>query len=739
VNKTNQPQEGRVVIVSNRLPVSIERHGDHFETSPSVGGLATSLEALRENSEMLWLGWPGINPEDEKTKAAIEKKLLADYNNVPIFPPSQLFDRYYHGFSNGTLWPLFHYFSQFAHYKPEEWSAYRDVNRMFCDKIVEVSQPGDRIWIQDYQLMLVPAMVRSLLPEAQIGFFLHIPFPSYEIFRILPWRVEILEGLLGADLIGFHSYSYARHFQSSLLRLMGLEQEFGRVSYGDRYLQIDTFPLGVNVDRFIDAGETETAQEELAELVKNTEGRKVVLSVDRLDFTKGILERLQAFENFLERHKEWLGKVTMIALCVPSRTSVPEYQNLKRQVDEAVGRINGRFGQPGWTPIWYLYRSLPFERLISLYRLADVALVTPLRDGMNLVAKEYLASRPDGTGVLVLSETAGAAEELGEAILVNPHDEFEMVRALYDALNMTEDEQKSRNRPMLARLRRYNTVRWGDDFISQMDAAVSNRSDRPQRLLSGRAKDELVLDYQETQRRLLLLDYDGTLVRFYPRPEDARPDDGLLELLKTFVADPKNEVVIISGRDSTTLENWLAETGVDMAAEHGMKYRLASEGEWKDVDELVSDEWKEKLRPVLEVYVDRTPGSALEEKGAALVWHYRRAEPEMGSVRAKQLMDTLEGFVSNTSLHVLQGNKVVEVKQSTINKGTAVQRWLFPETPHDFVLAIGDDTTDEDLFAALDESCWTVKVGYLASSHARSYVPEPKDVRQLLKALSETS
>ncbi|MFQ5946919.1 MAG: bifunctional alpha,alpha-trehalose-phosphate synthase (UDP-forming)/trehalose-phosphatase, partial [Anaerolineae bacterium] len=559
----------RLLVVSNRLPVRVDRSEDGFSYEPVAGGLATSLDSVRQVEEMVWLGWPGVHVRSKDSRQEIEDHLATAYGSVPLFLPKAKFDRYYDGFSNGTIWPLFHYFPQNAHYDAAEWRAYRDINAEFGKRIVEIAEPGDRLWIHDYQLLLLPQMVREALPDIPIGFFLHIPFPSSELFRMLPWREEILQGLLGADLIGFHSFSYARHFLSSLLRLLGLEQEFGEILVGERRVRIDTFPLGVDLKRFTSGLKTPAVRAELEDLRKTTQGRKVVLTVDRLDFTKGIPRRLETFEHFLAAHPEWHDRVTLISLTVPSRTGVPEYQILKREVDELVGRINGRFGQPGWAPIWYLYRFLPFERLLALYQLADVALVTPLRDGMNLVAKEYLAARPDGTGVLVLSETAGAAEELGEALIVNPHNTEAMSDALLAALDMPIGEQKMRNEPMLARLRSYDVVHWAEDFLRHLDAAGESVDRRVQETLEGEWGARLRAAYQDAQRRLLLLDYDGTLVPFAPRPEDASPDPVLLKDLHALASDGKNTVVIVSGRDQATLESWVGSVGAALVAEHG--------------------------------------------------------------------------------------------------------------------------------------------------------------------------
>jgi trehalose 6-phosphate synthase/phosphatase len=725
----------RLIIVSNRLPVSLTQEGEAWSITPSVGGLATSLRELRSEMELLWVGWPGVTPAGKSDQKTIRRQLIKDHDCDPIFLPPDDFELFYTGFSNGTLWPLFHYFSQYAHFEPGEWEAYSRINQLYCDKVLEVLQPGDRIWVHDYHLMRLPAMVRAEAQDASIGFFLHIPFPSYEIFRMLPWREELLHGLLGSDLIGFHSFSYARHFLSSMLRILGIEHEFGQAIIDGRTVKIDTFPLGVNIQRFEEALASKDMQRELDRLLKERQGRKVILSVDRLDFTKGILERLLTYEEFLGKHPEWHEKVVLISLTVPSRTGVPEYQDLKRQVDELVGRINGTYGQPDWSPIVYLYRSLPFERLVALYRYADIALVTPLRDGMNLVAKEYLAARPEGTGVLVLSESAGAAEELGEALIVNPHDRAGMVAAIEEALRIPEDVQRSHNQVMQARLQRYDTSAWALDFLSQLQEVHSIRPETQKRRLRGEIMDELLDQYRKAKHRLLLLDYDGTLVHFSGRPEAAVPDQELLEILATLKQDSKNTLVIISGRDHQTLDEWFGELDLNLVAEHGARIRLQGDDEWEMEPGAQDMSWKEHIRPVMEVYRDRTPGASLEDKGTSLVWHYRRAEPDLGSLRSKELTETLEGYIANTSLQVQQGNRVIEVKQSGVGKGHATQRFLGRDPAFQFVLAIGDDVTDEEMFNTMDDRHWTIKVGGHSQTHASYMLSSPDRVRELLASL----
>lgn len=727
-------RDSRLLIVSNRLPVMVERTAHGFDHQPMAGGLATSLRSLRGNYKMRWLGWPGIHVDREDERRIIEGELLRTLDAVPVFLPERTFEAYYAGFSNSALWPLFHYFQQNARYDLEEWHAYRRVNELFRDRIVEIVEPDDILWIHDYHLLLLPQLIRQALPEARIGFFLHTPFPSSEIFRDLPWREEILRGLLGADLIGFHTHGYVRHFHSSVLRLLGLEQDFGRITVDNRVVPVETFPLGVDVAWFEKAIETPAVSQEIQRLTKEASGRKVVLTVDRLDFTKGIPERLKIFEQFLERNPQWHNRVILVALTAPSRTRVAEYQKLKREVDELVGRVNGRFGEPGWVPIWYLYRSLPLERVVALYRVADVALVTPLRDGMNLVAKEYLASRPEGTGVLILSETAGAAEELGEALIVNPFDTEQVCTALEQALTMPEAEQRRRNGIMSERQRRYDFAHWADDFLTHLTPEPTGW--RNQVRVMGDVRQRLLDAYGKSRRRLLFLDYDGTMVPFAPRPEDAVPDERLLEELRALSADPKNTLVIISGRDRTTLEAWLGDVGAALVAEHGAVMRRTSDLSWRRLGSGAEASWKADVRPLLEAYVDRTPGAVLEEKANSLAWHYRCADPDLGNLRARQLTVTLKALIASTSLLVImQGNRVVEVKESGIGKGRAAEVWLRGEPPPDFVFATGDDLTDEEMFEVMPEGAWTILVGPDRQSHAEYSLRGPSEIRELLRAI----
>lgn len=722
----------RLLIVSNRLPVTIERRRKGLSYRPSVGGLATGLGTFHQLHNSAWVGWPGLVVEGEKEKGEIEERLQSQFRSYPIFLSRHNIEGYYHGFTNKTIWPLFHYFPQFAKYELSEWKAYMEANRLFCNKVTEIAQPDDIIWIHDYHLMLLPRLLRKSLPKATIGFFLHIPFPSLEVFRLLPWRKEILEGLLGADLIGFHTFDYARHFLSSLLRLHGLAHEMGQVTVENRLVQVDVFPMGIDVKRFQAEATSSLTKKAVLRFKRKTGNRKIILSVDRLDYTKGIPQRLEAFELFLERHPEWDQKVTLILVVVPSRTKVEPYRQLKRQVDELVGRINGRHSTAGWVPIWYLYRFLSFHTLVTYYRIADVGLVTPLRDGMNLIAKEFVATRKEGEGVLILSEMAGASTELGEALIINPNNREETAEAIEEALTMSEDEQISRNQTMQRRLSRYSLFRWVEDFISGLLEIKNRQKELETRKLSPQVRNRLIRLYQESSHRLFLLDYDGTLVPLVEQPRKAKPDSELLALLKGLATSPQNTVVLISGRDRETLQNWFKEPNIALVAEHGVWMRRENTHQWRIMDRL-SQEWRDWIKPVLERSADRLPGSFVEEKEYSLVCHYRRADPELAALRAKELIGTLTAITVNTDLQVLQGSKVIEVKCASVNKGRAVMSWI-SGGDFDFILGMGDDWTDEDLFKALPEGSHSVKVG-LGTSNARYYLDSPNDVRQLLKDL----
>ena len=721
----------RLLIVSNRLPLTVHERKGELHIEPSAGGLATGLSSWYRSCNSIWIGWAGITQKKMKREKDIMARLLSE-NCLPVSISQQDVEAYYNGICNKTIWPLFHYFPLYAEYSESSWQAYQRVNTAFANVVAGVARPNDMIWVHDYHLMLLPQLLRERLPRATVGYFLHIPFPSFEIFRLLPWRNQILEGLLGADLVGFHTYDYAGHFLDSVQRLLGYDVTTTQITVSNRIVRADAFPMGINHERFAGVAEDTKTQAERKRVRKKLGDSQVILSVDRLDYTKGIPQRLEAFSAFLDRNPKFKGRVTLVLLVVPSRTRVEQYMRLKKQVDGLVGEINGKHGTIGWMPIWYLYRSLPFHSLAALYSLADVALVTPLRDGMNLVAKEYLTTKADGRGVLILSETAGAAQELGEAIIINANDQEDLIRALKQALEMPEQEQVGRNRIMQKRLRRYNIVRWADEFIDKLLNTKGLQREMAAKALTYEMQRKLVNDLRKSDRALLLLDYDGTLVPFSPKPEEARPGTALMSLVERLAANPRNDVVLISGRDKDTLERWFGHLSAGLVAEHGVWIKEKGGG-WETIETLTS-EWKEEVYPMLESSVDRTPGSFVEEKGFSLVWHYRKADPRLGELRARELINNLSNTIAGLNLQILEGSKAVEVKNAGINKGRAALT-LMSRAEWDFVLAMGDDATDEDTFKVLPSTAWSIKVGFGASA-ARFSLSSPSEAISLLTELA---
>ena len=723
----------KIIIVSNRLPISVKKNNGKFKYERTVGGLASGLDSVQKLHKSTWVGWPGTYSykEDKGEQKKIKSQLKSKFNYHPVFQSQIDVEKYYHGYSNSTLWPLFHYFTQNAVYDRSFWRTYKKVNKLFFDEVIRIYESGDTIWIHDYHLMMLPQMLREKLPKATIGFFLHIPFPSYEIFRLLPQREEVLRGLLGADVVGFQTYEYTRHFLTSIYRLLGYDHHLGQIYLGDRVIKADAFPIGIDFDKFNKAHDSARVQKETAKLEKKIGDYKVILSIDRLDYTKGIARRLEAFNEFLERYPKYKEKVILILVVVPSRTKINEYLMMKKQIDELIGNINGKYGDLDWTPVWYLYKGLDFPELVALYRVADVCLVTPLRDGMNLIAKEYIASKTQGRGVLILSEMVGAAEELNEALIINPNNRSEIIEAIKEALTMPKYEQQKRIHAIQRELSHFNEKLWSKNFMVRLAETKKLQKDLQVKVVGPIITKEIKDSYQKSKKRLLLLDYDGTLTPFVGSPEEAKPDEDLINLLKKLESDPKNKVVIISGRDRDTLDKWFGDLDIGLVAEHGVWIR-ENGNKWVMPEELSSD-WKREIRPILDRYVERTPGSFVEEKAFSLVWHYRKVDPALGPVRKRELISVLDDVTNNFNLRILDGNKVIEIKSASVNKGRVVSHWL-AKGKWDFIIALGDDTTDEDTFSVLPEKAFSIKVG-LGQSQAHFNLRSIKEVRPLLREL----
>jgi trehalose 6-phosphate synthase/phosphatase len=730
----------RLVVVSNRLPLTLKRSGEGWRTERSAGGLATAMGPILERTRGIWIGWSGeaSGIEDERRQKTLVRWAERERYFAVDLPPD-VAEGFYEGFSNQALWPLFHSFPGTLKFNPEHWRAYVDANRRFLDVLMTHLRPDDLVWIHDYQLMLLPQLLREACPEAHIGFFLHIPFPSSAIFRLLPRREELLAGLLGADYIAFHTHSYLQHFRAAALRILGMDSLMDRIEVGGRSVRLDALPIGIAPREFTELLKTdETTINRLAEIRERYAGRYLLLGVDRLDYTKGIPERLRTYRRLLQDFPELQGKATLIQVAVPSREVLPMYKELRQEVEELVGKINGQFSTPDWTPIVYMRRGMPRSELVALYAAADLAWVTPLRDGLNLVAKEYVACQPDGGGVLVLSEFAGAAAEMGEAFLVNPYDEERTAETIARALSLPEAERRERMSALHRRVVRNSVFAWGDRFISNLSAAAEDRAVRPSGSPEKLPVERAVAAFREASRRLLLLDYDGTLVPYARRPQDAVPPRELITLLAELAADAASQVAIISGRPRSDLESWFGQVqGLWIVAEHGAIMRSPGSGEWELYRPGYSGEWKQQVLPVLEDFMDRTPGSLIEEKEFSLVWHYRMSEPEFGDWIANELVANLGQMLSETELRAFRGQKSVEVKPLWANKGEVLARLAEGASGEPtFCFAAGDDRTDEDLFARLADDAWTVHIGD-GRSRAQYCLSSPSELRRVLGSFVE--
>ena len=738
----NKTPFDRLVIAAYRLPFKLSKTRKGYKAIQNSGGLVSAILALSENfknsnkdlknSKIVWAGIANDLPGDA-TPDSFENE---NFDILPVTIDNDVNDLYYGGFCNDLIWPLFHYFPTYAVFDNDYFKAYEEANLRFCDELVKTIKPGDFIWIHDYQLMLLPEMIRKKMPEATIGFFLHIPFPSFELFRLLPrqWRESVIKGLLGADLVGFHTHDYAQNFIKSVKRTTGYECHQNTIYTPNKLVKADAFPIGIDYDKFHDACLKKQVLAEKEKLKNNLLTNKLIFSVDRLDYSKGLLLKLKGYETFLETYPEWRSKVVFNMVVVPSRDNIDKYRNMKREIESTVGRINGKFSSLSWQSIIYQYKSLTFNELVALYDFSDVGLITPLRDGMNLVAKEYVACQVENNGVLILSEMAGAAAELNEALIINPVDNIEMAEAIFNALEMKLEDKQSRLERMKNRISNYNVFTWAFDFFNQTYDTKEEQKKMRVRFVNPAITKQIVSDYQKAERRILFLDYDGTLVPFEKYPEMAIILKETRGIIKKLSKDPKNQVVIISGRDKEFLETQFAGINVNLVAEHGYFIKKGYD-DWETA--ITGDEqWKEAVLPILNEYVSRCNGTFIEEKTGSIAWHYRNAESDFAQLRLHELRDDLAEIIRHkTDFEILEGHKVLEVKSGKYDKGQAAIA-LINGQDFGFIFAAGDDKTDEFLFKALPDSSYTIRVG-LSPSFAKYNVTDIPELLNLLGAFDD--
>jgi trehalose 6-phosphate synthase/phosphatase len=728
----------RLVLVSYRLPFRVLRN----KVVQSAGGLVSATLSLTQGGlpgqggrlaeNIVWVG----KTDDSPKRFARVQEQCGPFELVPVHIESYLDGKYYGGFCNDMIWPLFHYFPSLARFDASYFDAYREAHEVFLTQVMKVLRPTDLVWVHDYHLMLLPRMIRREAPDAYIGFFLHIPFPSFEVFRIMPrvWREAILQGILGADVAGFHTFDYSQYFIRAVSRTLGIETGAATITVGDHIVRSDAFPLGIDYARFHDAVHQSQVEKERQKLRRILGSKKLIFSVDRLDYSKGLLHRLEGFEYFLEKYPQWREKIVFNMVVVPSRDTIASYRDMKKEIEAMVGRINGKYGSMTWRPIVYQYRSLSFPEMVALYSTSDIGLITPVRDGMNLVAKEYLASQRDSAGVLIISEMTGAAAELTEAIQINPTDRTEIATAIAEALEMPEADRREHLERMQKRLRTYDIFSWARDVFDTMERARRERQVRRVRLLNRETERRLLDLYQKANRRIIFLDYDGTLVPFTRNPDAAVPDERVMARLNRLAADPKNSCVIVSGRGRDFLEKWFGEMPISLISEHGAFIRKPGQAWAPEVD--IEPSWKKVFLPVMQRYADRCSGAFIENKAMSLVWHYRSAEPDAAKLRSQELKDELRDLVSHDNrLQVMEGHKIVEIKPSGYDKGSTALK-LIGQDDYDFILAIGDDKTDEDLFRVLPQGALTFRIGITASL-AKYNLRDQQQVAHLMDRLLE--
>lgn len=723
----------RVAIVSLRLPIRIRKREGQVSIAPSVGGVATGLLRVLPPSRRRWIGWSGstekLEPEDaERLQQEMERHRLA-----PVALDPKEAAGFHAGYANRVLWPVFHSLPGRVPPRIDGWEQYASANAAFANAVLQHSKPGEVIWVQDYQLMLVPHLVRAARPSAPIAFFLHIPFPPADLFHVLPQRRELLEGVLGADQVAFHTADYRSNFVQALRQHLGiLTTSDDTVRVRGRTVRLEVAPMGIDVGRMERMADRGVARGAVDAFVGNS-NVLILAGVDRLDYTKGIPRRLLAIESLLRRYPQWRERVELVQVAVPSRGDVAAYRAYAQETEQLVGRINGEFSTAHWTPIRYINRTFSQPEIAALFRAARVALVTPIRDGMNLVAKEFVAARSDEDGVLVLSELAGAAAELVEAVLVNPYDVDATADRIHMALRMPARERHARMQALRRRVRQRDITWWARQLLNGL---VRRRPASPTSL------DDLERALDATARArhaTLLLDYDGTLVPFVVPPEAALPSRAVKALLQRLARRPQTATWILSGRDRQFLERAVGSTGVGLVAEHGAWMRRPGQKRWRRLADAAHKArgWRVDAQRLMRQFEQRTPGSRIERKSLGLAWHWRGVSTSMGARRAEALAVELRSRLPRTA-DVLVGDHVIEVRPRGVDKGSiATALRASAESGSQFV-AVGDDLTDEDMFRALDHRAVTIHVG-MRSTRARYRVPDVDTVLTLLERFSRTT
>jgi len=680
--KTEKEARSKLHIFSSNLPMDVHRVKGKPDLKERIDGLTVAIKSVYGSYESLWSGVLCTSKckLTTKEKTSLKRQLGKSHKCNPLFiDMNESVD-----FCRNTLWPLFHYFPERAEYSTKGWEAYKKFNQQYLKSILPKIKDEDTVWVHGYPLMLLPALIKEAMPNITVGFFLHVPFPSFEIFRLLPWREEILRGLLGADLVGFHTYEYTRHFLSSIYRILGYENNMGNIMVEDRMVHTDAFQLGIDFELFSNSKNEPEVKKELEKMYKHFDDCSVVLSIDRLDMTRGIENKINLIDKFFEKYSQFRNEVIFRVNVLPPHIEALDYPKLKRDLKKVIDKCNKKHGTKNWKPIDPFFGFVSMPRLKALYHASDVLLVTSLREGLNLITKEYLASKTSKKGVLILSEFTGGAEELSDAILVNPNNGDEIIDALVHALTMPEEEQRIRNIKMRSLLERNTALRWAVEFQEGLKEAKQKQEEISARVLSSKLKTQIITKYHTSSKRLIALDYNGTLVKSSDNLICPPPDEELLGLIESLVSNKKNTIVIVSDNERNDLEEWFGSTKVDLISSSTSWFKKRGSS-WKNLEPF-SNQWMDDIRPIMEKFKDRTPGAYIREKRFALEWHFKKAVKELKAIRSRELMASLNSFSVSGELQVNEGDNVIEVKNAGIYRGRIVKTYI-NESEWDFMLA----------------------------------------------------
>ena len=720
----------RCLLVSNRLPLSFDEKTQEFVSSS--GGLVSAIKGLDSKKVGYDFEWMGILTDDIDSEKInqLKKSASCDLPCHPIIVPKDTYNSYYNSFCNNVIWPLFHYERSMVQHSDSGWRSYQEINQLVADAIIAEAKMDDTIWIHDFHFFLVPGFIKARRPDLKVGFFLHIPFPSSEIFRELPQRKELLLSLIQCDLVGFHDLSYMTHFKSSLSRVLGENTSI----FNDRKWGV--YPISIDTKHFVELADAPETKEFITRYAEQKKDKKWILGVDRLDYIKGLVLKLKSFEEFLRKFPDQKEKVQMVQIVIPSRTEVPEYQDLKQKIEQLVSSINGEFGTPTYMPIHYLYHSVSEYELSALYQLSEVMHIGSRRDGMNLVCLEYVVSqKKEHAGSLLLSEFTGAHSTLSYAVSINPWNIEETAVKIKEALDQPDEQRQREMMQMHDFLNRYTSSEWARFFMRDLhrESAASPRTS----LLSR----EGIFPWMKGlkgKRVTFFCDLDGTLAPISSLPSQVRIQNDTQEILKEISRNNQLQFVVVSGRDREFLqEQFVNGLRFPLAACHGAYAYSPETNEWSNLIEHDSTKWKDGIIDILKLYTSRTPGSFIEDKGHAVTWHYRNSPPEFADFLANKLFIELEESLTSLPAQVTRGKKVIEVKSLHASKGFFVQQWLEKqEYQPDVVIALGDDTTDEDMFEYLqgkpELNPYCIKVGE-DKTFARYAIKEQSTVNLFLK------